>query len=260
MSIRLAPRRAPQSNDAAKLRKWANFFMTAGVIGTAIIQNRLLSVGSITSDELYLAMQNDPIVMVLATVALMCQALETCAVPLFAFLLVEGFQRTSSFEKYLVLVGAVALVSELPYNLAMTGKLFDLQSRNPAFSLVIGLVMLYFFRRFEEKGFKNTLVKVLIFLASFLWCLMLRIDHGIFVVIMTGVLWFVRKKDTMRSMYGFCAAMVCTLFNMFYIAACLGVILLHRYDEERGEQNPKFNYAYYPALLLVCGVVGLFLA
>ena len=259
MSVRLVGRRAPQGTNAAKLRKWAYVFLGAGVIGRAILQNHLLGVGSISSDELYAAMQTDPVVMILATVSLACQALETCAVPLLSFLLVEGFQRTSSFEKYLVRVGAVALAAELPYNLAMSGSLLNLSTRNPALSMVVALVMLYFFNKYPEKKFKNILLKVLIFLAAFLWCMMLSIDHGIFVVIMAGVMWLVRKKDNMRAMYGFCGAMVCTMFNMFYIAACLGVIFLHRYDEERGEQNPKFNYAFYPVLLLIVGIVGLFL-
>ena len=36
--------------------------------------------------------------------------------------------------------------------------------------------------------------------------------------------------------------------------------MLHRYDEERGDQNPVFNYAFYPVLLLIVGIVGIFLA
>jgi hypothetical protein len=39
----------------------------------------------------------------------------------------------------------------------------------------------------------------------------------------------------------------------------MAFIMLHRYDEERGEQNEKFNYAFYPVVLLVVGIVGFFL-
>ena len=144
MSMRLSARRPERHTDAAALRKWAMIFLTAGVIGQGLIQNRLLGMGSLSSTELLSNMQADSSVMTLVTIALFCQVLETCAVPLFSFLLVEGFLRTRSFEKYLIRVGAVALISELPYNLAYGGKILELSSRNPVFCLFICIVMLYF--------------------------------------------------------------------------------------------------------------------
>lgn len=259
MSERLSSRRPVRGSDAAKLHKWAILFMTAGIIGRCILQNALLGMNTLTVEELLAAMEGTPGSMVILTVALMCEITETCAVPLLSFLLVEGYQRTSGFEKYLARVGALALISELPYNLAMEGKLLHLGSRNPVFALVIALVMLHFFGRFAEKGLKNTVMKVLIFAAAFLWCRMLRIDHGIFVVIFVGILWFVRKKSNLRAMFAFSAAMICTLFDRFYIGACLATILLHSYNEERGEPNRLFHYAVYPVLLLLTGIAAKFL-
>ena len=260
MSERLPSRRAPRTSDAARLRKWAMIFLTAGVIGQGLIQNRLLDMDVISNMELLANMQADSSVMTLVTIALLCKIMETCAVPLFSFLLVEGFLRTASFGKYLLRVGAVALLSEIPYNLAMGGGFFDLGSRNPALALVICLVMLYFFSRYTEKSFKNIAMKALIFAAAFLWCAMLRIDHGVCVVVMVAFLWYVREKSNVRAMFGFLGSMVCTMFNMYYIASGLACIMLHRYDEERGDQNPVFNYAFYPVLLLIVGIVGIFLA
>ena len=197
--------------------------------------------------------------MPLLTVALLFKVLETCAVPLLSFLMVEGFQRTSSFERYLIRVGAVAVASEIPFNLAASGKLLDLGSRNPVFALFICLVMLFFFNRYVEKNFRNTMMKVLIFTAAFLWCQMLRIDQGICLVVMVAILWAAREKSNVRAMYGFVAAMICTLFNMYYIGCCLSCIMLHRYNEERGEQNVKFNYGFYPVMLLVVGIIAKFI-
>ena len=260
MSLRLTPQRPNRGTDAAAIRKWALIFLTAGVIGQGLIQNRLLNMDAISSAELLSGMEADSTVMTLVTIALVCKVMETCAVPLFSFLLVEGFLRTASFEKYLLRVGAMAILSEIPYNLAMGGSFFDLSTRNPALSLVICLVMLFFFNRYEEKCFKNIAMKALIFVAAFLWCTMLRIDHGVCVVVMVAFLWYVRAKSNVRAMFGFLGSMVCTMFNMYYIASGLACIMLHRYDEERGGQNPAFNYAYYPALLLIVGIAGSFLA
>ena len=259
MSLRLSTRRSSKGTDAAAIRKWGMIFLTIGIIGQSIIQNRLLDLGSVSGNELLTAMNTNPMLMPLLTAALVCKVIETCAAPLFAFLLVEGFQRTASFEKYLIRVGAVALISELPYNLAYGGKIFELTSRNPVFGLVICLVMLFFYTRYPEKGLKNFAMKALITAAAFLWCLMLHIDQGICLVVMVAMLWYARSKSNERAVLGFCSAMVCTLFDMYYIGSCMAFIMLHRYDEERGEQNEKLNYAFYPAVLLAVGVVGLFL-
>ena len=259
MSMRLAARRIPQGRDAASIRKWAMIFLTVGIIGQGIIQNRLLHMNSVSGDELLAAMEHSPMVMPLLTVALIFKVVETCAAPLFAFLLVEGFQRTRSFEKYLLRVGAVAVISELPYNLAYGGKLFELSSRNPVFGLFICMVMLFFYARYEDKGLKNTAMKALITVAAFLWCLMLHIDQGICLVIMTAILWYARSRSNGRSVLGFCGAMFCTVFDMYYIGSGLACIMLHRYNEERGEQNEKLNYAFYPVVLLIVGIIGLFI-
>lgn len=259
MSIRLASRRIPNGRDAASIRKWAMVFMLVGIIGQGVIQNGLLNLNSISGNELVDAMDANPAVTTLVTVALICKVIETCAAPLLAFLLVEGFQRTSSFEKYLVRVGGLAVVSEIPYNLACGGKLLDLGSRNPVFGLFIALVMLYFFKRYEERSIKNTAIKLVIFAAAFLWCQMLGIAQGICLVTLVGILWLARGKSEMRALYAFMGAMLCTVFSTYYMGCCLSCIMLHRYNQERGEQNPKFNYAFYPAALLIVGIAAKFI-
>lgn len=257
MSIRLASHRIPNGRDAASIRKWAMIFLAIGIIGQALIQNGLLSMNSITGDQLVNAMDADPAVMTLVTVALVCKIIETCAASLFAFLLVEGFRRTSSFEKYLLRIGGLAVVSEIPYNLAYGGKLLDLGSRNPVFGLFIALVMLFFFNRYAEKGFKNSAIKLLIFTAAFLWCRMLGIEQGVCLVTLVAVLWLARSKGDMRALYAFVGSMLCTIFSIYYMGSCLSCIMLHRYNDERGEQNQKLNYAFYPAALLIVGIVSL---
>lgn len=257
MSIRLASHRIPNGRDAASIRKWAMIFLAIGIIGQGVIQNGLLNLNILTGDQLVNAMDSDPTVMILVTVALVCKIIETCAAPLFAFLLVEGFRCTASFEKYLVRIGGLAIVSEIPYNLAYSGKLLDLGSRNPVFGLFIALVMLFFFNRFAEKGFKNSAIKLLIFVAAFLWCQMLGIDQGICLVTLVGILWYTRSKGDMRALYAFLGAMFCTIFSVYYMGCCLSCIMLHRYNGERGEQNEKLNYAFYPAMLLIVGIVSL---
>ena len=78
--------------------------------------------------------------------------------PVFAFLLVEGFQHTSSFKRYLLTMLGFAVVSEIPYDLAMSGSLWSLNSQNSLFTLSICLIMLYGLRLYS--GRKGAAVRV----------------------------------------------------------------------------------------------------
>ena len=260
MGTRLTSRRTePKGNSAAKLRNWAMMFLAVGIVGRSVLLHGFLGLESLSGEALMSVLDSDAAMMITGA-AFFCCVVESCAVPLFAFLLIEGFLRTSGFGKYLVRVGAVALVSEVPYNFALTGRLWEMGSRNPALAMFIALVMLHFWSRFSGKSLKNILMRVLIFAAAFLWCRMLAIDHGVCIVIFAAMLWFVREKSNFRALFGFSAAMVCMMFDLFYIGACLSCILLHRYNGERGEQDAKLNYAAYPVLLLLIGLLAKYLA
>lgn len=259
MNVRLSSRRTPRGTNAATLRTCAFVFVTVGVLGRSILQNVFLGVNSLTGQEMLTLLETEPAAMAILTAALLCKLVESCAAPLLVFLLVEGFLHTSGFEKYLTRIGVLALITELPYNLAMNGKLLHFGSRNPVFALFLCLVMLHFFNRYAGKSMKNIAVKVLIFVCAFLWCRMLNIEQGHCLVVLAAVLWCVREKGNFRAVFAFGGAMLCTMFDMFYLGSCMSCIMLHRYNGERGEQNPKFNYAFYPALLLIVGIAAKFI-
>lgn len=259
MSVRLTRRKPQKGSSAAALRKWAIIFLAVGIFGRSILQNAVIGIDKLTSEQLLDLMNTDPGIMGAVTASIFCRIMETCAVPLFTFLLIEGFQQTSSYEKYLLRVGGLALVTELPYNLAMGGGLLHLDSRNPVFAMLLCLIMLFFYQRYPRMNVPHILMKSLISLAAFLWCVMLRVDHGTCIVIMAVILWSLRNKTNMRAISGFCASMVCSMLDIYYIGACLAAILLHRYTEERGGQNRIFNYAVYPALLLMIGIAAKFI-
>ena len=147
-------------------------------------------------------LESDPNMMLFATMAIVMQVLETCAVPIFCFLLVDGFKHTSDFKKYIIRVTGVALLSEIPYNLAMSGKLFDLSTRNPAFGLILALIVLYFYKRYEEKGQQNTMIKLMVTLAAIIWTAMLQIDMGICIVFIVAIVWRFRHNTLYQNLSG----------------------------------------------------------
>lgn len=238
------------------LRTWATVFLALGIVGRSILQNRILCLGQMSPMELLEAMQGSRTVMILATAALVLQALETCAVPIFAFLLVEGASHTANLPQYILRVAFTALVSEIPYNLAMSGTFLDFTSRNPVFGSVIGLLMLWFYRYWEGKTLPRVLIRVAVTLAAMLWCIMLSVSFGPALLLILAVLWALREKPMLRSMAGAMAALVCSVGSLFYMASPMGFLAVHFYNGEKGTDNRTVSYLAYPVLLLAVWAVG----
>ena len=75
--------------------------------------------------------------------------------PIFCFLLVEGYQRTRDVKKYALRLGLFALISALPFDLAICGTPFHMGYQNVYFTLLLGLLALWaygFFGKFGQEG------------------------------------------------------------------------------------------------------------
>lgn len=236
------------------LRTWGMVFLVLASAGKALLQNRLLNM---TGGTDLLAALDTSEGMLIATIALILQIVECCATPIFCFLLVEGAVHTANFNQYLLRVIGLAVLTEIPYNFAMTGKLFDLSSRNPVFAMVLGLVLIYFCRRYEGKTFKNIAIKLAIGVAAVVWAKMLSIGHGDCCVIIVAALWGFRNKPNYRTLVGCSAAVACSLLSPFYLAAPMGFMVIHFYNGEKGPSKREFNYLVYPVALLVIGFIGM---
>lgn len=248
----------PTGISAQALRLWGFIFVLAGTVGQCILQNAILKVNAGDMDALLQSLDNKEN-FAIASVAIVMQLVLACGVPIFAFLLVEGFQHTTSFRKYLLRVAGLAVLSEMPFNLAMGGLMpSEWNSRNPVFALVLCLVMLYIFRYYGKNSFKNILIKVVVIFAAIVWVEMLRIQDGAALVVMVAALWMMRKKRTIQ-LFGGCVVMfLCTVFSVFYTIAPITFLMVHFYNGEKGNGNRIVNYLAYPVLLLAVALVGIF--
>lgn len=83
------------------------------------------------------------------------------AFPLYCFLLAEGFCHTRSAGRYLGRLAALAVVSEIPFNLLNRGAAADPMHQNVMFTLFLGLLALWGNMTLQNRGKA---------FAGLLWC------------------------------------------------------------------------------------------
>lgn len=255
---RLASRKKHGINGNA-LRTWALLFAAAGVIGRGVIQTHMLGIGQINTSQLLEVISASDSVMKLATLSLVLQAMETCALPIFAVMLVQGVMHTSGFKAYALRVAVLAVLTEIPYNLAVNGTLFAFSSRNPVFALLVCMTLIYFYKTYSGTSLKNILIKSAVTAAAIIWCEMLKIEFGSPMVLVVAVLWAFRSNSLYRNFAGAAAAIVCTTFSPFFLAAPMGFMAVHFYNEEKSTTSRVVNYLAYPGMLVAAAVIGLIL-
>ena len=245
----------------ANLRAWALVCVTLGAAAVTILLRGLLKVDMISPDmEQVMGLFSEDQTRTYVIVTLICLAVETCAVPLFAVMLVEGSYRTLDFSKYMIRTALVAVVSEIPYDYATQGRVLDLTNLNPAFGTAIALVMLYFFLRYSDRTVGHYILRSVITIAMILWTMIFNVTQGPCIVLITAVLWTFWNKPLWRSIIGALACLVCAvLISPFYIAAPLAMILIYFYRGEKGMDFKWGRLVAYPAILILVAVVLLFL-
>ena len=238
------------------LHTWAMVLLTLGTFSLSFLQHQLMLTGTTSPQEQVNALQASGTAMSFATVALLLKAVSASAVPVFALLLVEGFCNTGSYRQYLTRMGAAALISEIPYDLAISGKFWEPHYQNPMLGMVVCLVLLYLYDRYEMNRFSNMLIKVLVTALALAWGWMLRIDDSTCLTLMVIVMWAFREKHSQRNVAGVAVSILCCIGSPFYLGLPLGLILVHFYNGERTEQeNRLLRYGAYPVMLLIAGIL-----
>ncbi|MDO5545121.1 MAG: TraX family protein [Eubacteriales bacterium] len=230
--------------NAATLKWYGCATMLFYSISMSVIQNGLLHVNQYTSLELRELMLADPERMVLSSWAAVFQLLGGLAIPVFAFLMVEGFLHTRSCKNYLLRMAAFALISEIPFDLAMSGRVFDWTGQNLLFTLTIGLVMLYGLKLFDAgKG-----MKLLIVFAAVLWSMLMKTQFGVCMILLIAVYYLLKDNQAKLWIGG--------IISLIYVTGPVSNFVLKRYDHQLGNYPGKYLfYILYPAHLLLLGLI-----
>ena len=205
------------------------------------------------------------------------------ALPIFVFLLVEGFYNTRSVKKYLTRLGIFALISELPFDLAFynsffsksggdikadlprifsDAKIFDIvlerfmRHQNIFFTLFLGLMTIWLMSM-VEKRFKNNMLYVniinaIITIASCLIAVILRTDYNFRGVLLIVAFYLFRGSKALLVL-----SLLIISFDIVQAFSALAVLPIAFYNGKKGTGMKYFFYAFYPVHLLLLYVIVL---
>lgn len=165
------------------------------------------------------------------------------SLPIFAFLLVEGFVHTRSVKRYAGNLLLFALLSEIPWNLEHSGTLLH-GSQNVLFTLLFGLLGLWVIRDYQGcRGKKAALLLGLLALS-----VVFRADYGCAGFGFILMLYLLRDQKMLRAIVGCC-------FLPDRWVAGLAFLPIGLYSGKRGFVRCKpmkyVFYLVYPLHLLV---------
>lgn len=178
--------------------------------------------------------------------------------PIFAFMLVEGFLHTRNLKKYSFRLLIFALISEVPYNLANSRSIIDLGSRNIMWSLLIGLIMLYFIQNTEKYDKKKRILLTIGYILIAEAITFVIQANAIGGVLLIAFLYIFKNKPKWLFISGAIALSIMALNFMWIQMFGLTTFVLFRYyDGTVGKGNKYLFYIFYPAHLLVLGIISM---
>lgn len=172
------------------------------------------------------------------------------AFPIFIFLLVEGFFRTSNRKKYLLTLLIFGVISEVPFDMFSTRTFYEPNWNNIMFTLAMVLVMIWIIDSLKGK-MKRVLwyiLSVLIVAATCLAAMNLGVDYEHHAILIGYFFYIFHDRQLLAIPFSF--------LSMYKEPwALLGFALNLTYNGERGKQNKLFNYCFYPGHLLILGIL-----
>ncbi|MDR1392383.1 MAG: conjugal transfer protein TraX [Bifidobacteriaceae bacterium] len=192
--------------------------------------------------------------------AILLEAASWMAIPLYSWMLVTGLEHTRSVGRYALRLAVLAVIAEVPYDLATSGRVWDLTSQNPVFALLVTLVVLAYAKAGSgaRPGGRLALSAGLA-LAGGLWIWLFNVGlrlnimpAGVLILVFGLIFWFGRRRQNTMMLLG------CLIGVVAGLTPALGLVLVHfrRGEEElrQGASRRYIFYSLYPVCLMVAGL------
>lgn len=190
-----------------------------------------------------------------------CRSVGRIAFPLFAFMLVEGFFHTRNRWKYLLRLAIFAVLSEIPFNLAIARSAFSTEKQSVLITLTISFLMLIVLDYVRSRAFTE------------FWCGTLTLA---IIAAFTAIGYFLKCDYDFKGPLMIAGIyLLYPLFNMYRFTFCISTglmffwewsktirnfpsslspMLLCFYNGKKGRSLKYFFYLFYPIhlILLYC--------
>lgn len=192
---------------------------------------------------------------------------------LFTCLIVESFFYTRSRVRFLVRLFLFALLSEIPFDLAFSGQMFDWSGQNIYWTLFLGVLVLTVWDYLSHyRSFLAAAGRWAVLLTGCLAAFVFAVDYRFMGVLLIFAMYQTRNKDGgirfmaagMVMLFGTWGSYLMRYLGNGYTAdslfwsslremyGLLAFVLIFLYNGEKGRQLPKaFYYGFYPIHLLI---------
>ena len=198
--------------------------------------------------------------------------------PIFAFMIVEGYFHTKNLKKYILRLLIFAIVSEIPFNLAMGSRIFYPIHQNVLWSFLISIGLIHWNRKVKEKNiFCRVLIGVASVVIGYIVGIITFVDYYHAGILTVLVFYFFKGK----KWWCYIGQFVCLWYINFEILggfsyeinllgkthfierqglALLALIPIWLYRGKQGYHSKALQYIYYlfyPLHLLILGIIKL---
>ena len=201
--------------------------------------------------------------------------------PIFAFMLVEGYFHTKNLKKYVCRLLLFAVLSEIPFNLAMGSNIFYPIHQNVLWSFLISIGLIHWNEKTKKskKIWKQIVVGCVTIILGYIIGLVTMVDFYHAGILTVLVFYFFRQK----KLWSYIGQFLCLWYintellggytyelhllgETFYFArqefALLALIPIWLYRGRQGYKSKVLQYTYYafyPLHLLILGVIKIIL-
>ncbi|MDR1634685.1 MAG: conjugal transfer protein TraX [Bifidobacteriaceae bacterium] len=223
------------------------------IVGLALLLTSMVSTGVVLKD---MPPDLEQLGFARLTVAMVLEALSWAAIPIYAWLVCTGFAHTRSAPRYALRLAGLAVIAEVPYDLATSGALWDMSSQNPVFAVLTSLLVLMLGQSATRSQALSRAARgglwAALAIAGALWLTLFNIGlrlgvlpTGVLVLAFTLLFQLLAKRQNTMM---FAGALIGVLGG---ITTAFGFVFLHFRNDRLGMDRGRDKYIFY-ALYPLC--------
>lgn len=177
------------------------------------------------------------------------------AFPIFCFLIVEGLFYTRDKRKYALRLLIAAIISEVPYDLMRFGTVWNFDSQNVIWTLLLGLLGIVIIEhtkvKFPGDTFKYNIFSCLAIFVCGCAALFCATDYSVYGVMLVVSFYMFRGHKFAPFFMLLFLNLAFYSKSMIQFAALLACPVLILYNGKKGPDDKYCLYAFYPVHMLL---------